>query len=1096
MDENDLLECLNVSVTTGVPPERLHKGKAANAWGRLGKPWKGLLIVALKDGGGGENKTQSRRRGRRNPSRNHDDWIEPISGLVASNAPHGYRLSAMLVQKARLGEQWKSEWESELMKVRRLCEEGVHPVWPKLGENARMLAEMQSYPAKEVEADLDVDLGEWVQSARFDPMNRSELAGWLLASTPFSLTARLGGEIQRIAKLLRSGSGVVRQSESLNELNGGAVLIRALIGISTGNEGVIEDLITLAKDESCVAPVAKDLLALVRLRSGDFNAWADCHAAKGKDGLSVAMQHQSWMDVPNDVQLSTDEIQNGLLMLSNIENSNALEWRLVDAYLSDGNIDSALESIPSLNNIDAKQLNCVLNIIEKSEDKELIQRLIGGIGRIDDAGLKVVVETDTVPLDLRFSAVTELQNRGADSGSQFEEGALNIFTQMGDAVQIGSILMSMENGAAMHPHRTLLVYHLLPGDAKEKLCEWVEKARSEALEALAKESDGTLSDCSIELVKLLEGAPSNLDEVDDVVKRIAGNRDAIVAFNQVRKAMSEGGDRLVRNNLLNKLQTSIERSSLEGIEERLFFTVLDVLRIEQTKHLLARADPNDTKSARAILEDLIGLNPGKRIVNEYRELVVKYFELGLVSKPFADWHKKHSSSHWRQIILASVEQQNGNHLASGRYLRDACKREVGIGRRRQIARFALASFARAKHFSDAVDMLKQQPDNTDDTKELFRLYLKVCDAAQKNNTEGATDLLLNYISRNQDELYLLMPYPESLELPKQPWQGRVKVALTKQDAGDYRTDSGRLEARFCNLLEDGGSLQEIQSVAEEAADIDPIHGLMMFERAMGSGTFSTNQIQRLRRSQNGIFRTHAETIPVKARRKLRHLSLRPLLLIDTNVLIEDAKGRIARILGDDGSIHQSSHFHRTILSYAREDGRVVLRTPKNVQETELPKLMKDSETTRELFNDVWVSDVDWVEKITDKVVQEIRENIITEYNTWSIPQDVQIEFDERVVKLATPTKEFLLNNREAYLEVARTRDKAKRTKIGKEAIYPEKGDIAIMREAAMHAEQCYDGIGAVLVASGDVDFWIVRRSLEEAFGYSVVREPHEIYRWV
>ena len=1092
MDENDLLECLNVSVATGVAPERLHKTKAANPWGRLGKPWKGLLIVALKDSEEKGKRSKSRRGGRRNPSRNHDDWIEPIGGLVASNAPHGYRLSAMLVQKARLGEQWKSEWETELMKIRRLCEEGVHPVWPKLGENALVLAEMQSYPAKEVEADLDVDLGEWVKSARFDPMNRSKLAAWLLSSTPFSLTARLGGEIQRIAKLLRSGNGVVKQSESLNELNGGSVLIRALIGISTGNEDVFEDLIALADDESGVAPIAKDLLALVRLRSGDFNAWADCHAANGKDDLSVAMQHQSWMDVPNDVELSTDEIQNGLLILSNLENRNALEWRLVDAYLSDGNIDSALESIPSLNNIDAKQLNCVLNIIENSEDEALIQRLIGSINRIDDAGLKVIVETDTVPLDLRFSAVTELQNRGGDSGSQFEEGALNIFTEMGDAVQIGSILMRMENGATMHPHRTLLVYHLLPGNANAKLCEWVEGARSEALEALAKESNGILSDCSVELVKLLEGAPSNLDEV---VQRIAGNRDAIVAFNQVRKAMSEGGNRLVRNNLLNKLQTSIEKSSLEGIEERLFFTVLDVLRIEQTKHLLARADPNDTKSAKAILDDLIDHNPGKRIVDEYRELVVKYFELGLVSRPFADWHKKHSSSHWRQIVLASVEQQGGNHLASGRYLRDSCKREESIGRRRQIARFALASFARAEHFSDAVDMLKQQPDNTDDTKELFRLYLKVCDAAQKNNTDGATDLLLDYISRNQDELYLLMPYPESLNLPKQPWHGRVKVALTKQDAGDYRTDSGRLESRFCNLLEDGASLQEIQSVAEEAADIDPIHGLMMFERAMGSGTFSINQIQRLRRSQNGIFRTHAETIPVKARRKLRHLSLRPLLLIDTNVLIADAKERIARLLGDDGGIHESAHFHRTILSYARE-GRVVLRAPKNVQETELPKLMKDSETTRELFNDVWVSDVDWVEKITDKVIEKIRENILAEYNTWSIPQDDQIEFDERVSKLATPTKEFLLNNREAYLEVARTRDKAKRTKIGKEAIYPEKGDLAIMEEAAMHAEQCYDGIGAVLVASGDVDFWIVRRSLEEAFGYSVVREPHEIYRWV
>ncbi|MEC8927556.1 MAG: hypothetical protein VYB17_04795, partial [Candidatus Thermoplasmatota archaeon] len=968
MDENDLLECLNVSITTGVPPERLHKGKASNAWGRLGKPWKGLLIVALKDKENDGNPSQSRRRGRRNPGRNHDDWIEPIGGLVASNAPHGYRLSAMLVQKARLGEQWKTEWEEELMKVRRLCEEGVHPVWPKLGEKALILAEMQSYPAKEVGIDLDVDVNKWAHSARIDPIIRSELAVWLLSPNPFIINARLNGEIRRMAKLFRSKSGVVKLSESLNELSGDAVLIRVLIGISVGNEGVIEDLMALTGSESGVADVAKDLLALVQLRSGDFNAWVDCHAAEGEDGLSVAMRHQSWIDVPEDVELRTDEIQRGLLALSNQENRNELEWRLVNAYFEEGNIDSALENIPSLNNVDVKHLDCVLNIIENSGDEELIQRLIGGINKIDDAGLQLIVGTECAPLDLRSSAVTELQNRGGDRGSQFEEGALNIFTEMGDAIQIGSILMQMENGATMHPHRTLLVYHLLPGNANEKLCEWVELARSEALEALAKESDGTLSDCSVELVKLLEGAPSNLEEV---VQRIAGNRDAIVAFNQVRKAMSEGGDRLVRNNLLNKLQTSIERSSLKGIEERLFSTVLDVLRIEQAKHLLARADPNDTKSARTILDDLIGPNAGKRIVDEYRELIVKYFELGLVSAAFADWHKKHSSSHWRQIVLASVEQQDGNHLASGRYLREACKREESIGRRRQIARFALASFARAAHFSDAVDMLRQQPDNTDDTKELFRLYLKVCDAAQRNNTNGATDLLLDYISRNQDELYLLMPYPESLNLPKQPWQGRVKVALTKQGAGDYRTDGGRLEARFCNLLEDGASLQEIQSVAEEAADNDPIHGLMMFERAMSSGAFSTNQIQRLRRSQNGIFRPHTETIPVKARRKLRHLSLKPLLLIDTNVLIADAKERIARLLGDDGGIHESSHFHRTILAYAKE-GRMVLRTPKHVQEIELPKLMADSEATRELFNDVWVSDVDWVEKITDKVVQDIR----------------------------------------------------------------------------------------------------------------------------
>ena len=1091
MDENDLLECLNVSVTTGVPPERLHKGKAANAWGRLGKPWKGLLIVALKDGETDGKRSQSRRRGRRNSSRNHDDWIEPIGGLVASNAPHGYRLSAMLVQKARLGGKWKPEWEEELMKVRRLCEEGVHPVWSKLGEKARILAEMQSYPAKEVGLNIEVGLSEWAQSARIDPMNNSDLAAWLLSPTPFTITARLEGEIRRIAKTLQSSRGAVKLPESLNELEAEGVLIRALIGISTSSEGVVDDLMTLADVEG-VAPVAIDLLAFVQLRSGDLDVWEKCHAADGTDGLSIAMRHQSWVEVPADVELSTKEIHDGLLMLSNQENRNALEWRLVEANLREGEVATALECVPSLNNLALEQLECVLNLIENSGDGALIQRLIDGINRIDDSGLKVIVETEHAPLNLRSAAVTELQDRDGGVWDQFEESALNIYTEMGDAVQIGSILMEMKNGATLHPHRTLLVYHLLPGNANTELCDWAENARVEALEVLVKESNRTLSDCSVELVKLLEGAPSKLEEV---VQKIAGNRDAILAFKQVRKAMSEGGDRLVRNDLLNKLQSSIERSSLDGIEERLFHTVLDVLRIEQAKHLLARADPNDTKAARGILDDLIGLNPRKRIVNEYRELVVKYFELGLVSKSFADWHKKHSSSHWRQIVLASVEQEDGNHLASGRYLRDACKREQSIGRRRQLARFALASFARAKHFSDAVEMLKQQPDNTDDTKELFRLYLRVCDAAQKNNTNGATDLLLDYISRNQDELYLLMPYPESLNLPKQPWQGRVKVALTKQDAGDYRTEGGRLEARFCNLLEDGASLQEIQGVAEEAADIDPIHGLMMFERAMDSGIFSTNEIQRLRRSQNGIFRTHAGTIPIKARRKLRHLDLKPLLLIDTNVLIADVKERVARLLGDDGGIHESSHFHRTILAYAKE-GRVVLRVPKHVHDKELPKLVEDSEATRELFNDVWVSDVDWVERINDKAIKKIRENILTEYNTWSIPSDDLDEFDERVSDFTTPTRKFVLDNREAYLEVARTRGKSKRTKIRKEAIYPEKGDLAIMQEAAMHAEQCYDGIGAILVASGDVDFWIVRQSLVETFGYSVVREPHEIYRWV
>ena len=71
-----------------------------------------------------------------------------------------------------------------------------------------------------------------------------------------------------------------------------------------------------------------------------------------------------------------------------------------------------------------------------------------------------------------------------------------------------------------------------------------------------------------------------------------------------------------------------------------------------------------------------------------------------------------------------------------------------------------------------------------------------------------------------------------------------------------------------------------------------------------------------------------------------------------------------------------------------------------------------------------------------------------------------------------------------------------RTEINGEMIYPERGDRDIMRDAAMLAEATHKGIGAILVASRDSDFWIVRRSLEEAFGFGVVRTARELSQWI
>ena len=196
-DEDYLLECLDVAIKAGdVPEKRRRKAMDTSAWDLLEKPWKGLLLVALNkeelSNKESSNNRQRRMRGRGRRARNPttDDWIEEMEGLVSPlhKAPPGYRLSAMLVQRARLGDKWNPTWDTELEKMRNSCAEGIHPVWPRLGREAPLLAEMQSYPEIEVSNMTPTNASEWILSARLDPKNRTALAAWLKTPTPFPLT--------------------------------------------------------------------------------------------------------------------------------------------------------------------------------------------------------------------------------------------------------------------------------------------------------------------------------------------------------------------------------------------------------------------------------------------------------------------------------------------------------------------------------------------------------------------------------------------------------------------------------------------------------------------------------------------------------------------------------------------------------------------------------------------------------------------------------------------------------------------------------------------------------------------------------------------
>lgn len=1127
INEDHLLECLEVAIKAGDSSEkRRRKAMDTAAWKLLDKPWKGLLLVALdkeeakaEDGNNRSSSRRMRGRGRR-PKNTNTLSLEGVDVLLSSNASPGYRLSAMLVQRARLGSKWSPAWDSELQALRDTCLKGVHPVWLKMAKETPLLAEMSMYPKKSVERVSTETDNNWVETASFDARDRVALGLWLQQSFPFQLTAEIELAIQNISRGFNSKGKLPTLSDSLDSLSGDAVLIRGLCRIGIGDEEAISDLSELSNSQQNIANIAANHLALFNLRRGDLSSWDACYNATGTDGLSEAMRKQAWMGIPDDIELPSKELKNGLELVGDAESQRALSWALIAALVREGKNDEALELIANLNITQTHRMGLIVELILSETPTEgwsnLVLRVETEIDKFNDDDILLMLETEALPVHLRAMAGKEVQERESFVGADLDKLALDVFTQAGDAIQIGSILMKIDDGATTYPHRTILVYHLLPGNADAKLSEWVEEARPKAIEVLTKESSGVLSETAIGLIKLLEGAPADLDGIQ---RRVAANREAIRAFNQCRQALLKGGDGLVPADRLEKLGVSIDNSSLKGVELRLFHAVLDRLRFNRAIRLLEDHRSDHTKMAIDILEKLVGKSPRNRIVDGVRQMVLEHDSIAIPA--FAEWHRLNASStSWYQIITASIEESRGQYLNAARSLHKASLDvEFSFENRVRLARRALIAYAHAGRFSEAVQMLESQQALTSALTGLFQLYLRVCDDAQRQQPEAAKRKIMDWIVQTEtftvegedgeiiekqrktypsDELDLLFTYPNSRNLPKELWQGRIRAAITHGARDNRRSQRSKLESQFRDLLRDQPSVQEVESVAGEAAQLNPTQGLMMFERAMNSGLFAINEMKALLRIQNGIFRLNESKLPIRTRRKLRHLTLKPLILIDTNLLIDAAKEKIGWLLSDEGGIEINAHgsFHRTV-RFKADEGMVELSIPK-AAEFEFKNMMSNLERVRSLFNDVWIDEAQWNERINEKTAQEVCAEVINDYSTWKPGTN---DFDE-VEAFEQQTIDFMVEHRDTYWAVvdgkiansAQSLDN--RTKINGEAIYPERGDRDIMRDAAMLAETTHKGIGSILVASRDSDFWIVRRSLEEVFGFGVVRTARELSQWV
>jgi hypothetical protein len=245
---------------------------------------------------------------------------------------------------------------------------------------------------------------------------------------------------------------------------------------------------------------------------------------------------------------------------------------------------------------------------------------------------------------------------------------------------------------------------------------------------------------------------------------------------------------------------------------------------------------------------------------------------------------------------------------------------------------------------------------------------------------------------------------------------------------------------------------------------------------------------------------HSQEIPSKDRRYLRHLSLTPLVIVDTNILVDAFHHRLSERLElmNDSSLGLNGDrtFHRILLSKARE-GRINLWIPQIVRK-ELLTLTSDLNRVRNFFDEILVDRKQLDELLKQDEIIAISEQVIAEFSTWA-PLDLRLEEESCNDEIVESLEEFLSEHSEVFEELSAHKNisgVSLRSEIDGVRIYPESSDLGIMRICMTLASKPLHEIGVVLVATRDGDFTLVARALEERFGFGIVNHGRKLMSWL
>ena len=1168
--DRHLQTCLDEALRAGSQPtQRLTAAARSPAWALLPEGAKGLLRMALlqempkgSDAAPGawpgarpaRRVAGGRRRpgaARRSGPREGMEQLPELETLVSQYQEHLPFAFAALLARTAFGEGEGMNEVDQCLGTWRLTLEGdgVTSVWHRLGELWPPVAELQRYPEVSRAASKSEDPpAEWWQEARLDPADPEQLAAFLSPPYPFDLDAEAELDLKRLHEHLaaqrggRSEDVLARHTvaKPLEALDGAARIYPTMLAVARADEDALERLDALADAQPKLAEWAAAHAALVRLRRGELERWEADRQAEGDDALAEARRREAWLAIPPSAAgLGVEALEAGRSAIEAAATLGgafaeraevalrSLDWWLVAALDQAGRGSDAVALVQGLHPSSEEHLAVVRDLVAASPAGELNTWILERLPDLKPGLAAALLDDARLPEPLRLQAAAQLQDVGGELWAGRAAASLPLFVAANDPVRLSLALKVIEDAALVHPYETLLASHLHPAETDLKRITWRSEARRQALAALdSAEPPEQLTPLSLFLLRLLDGFSASADAVTAVL-----DRRGLLAFNQVRRAMGVGGDVLVADEKLRDLEASLGDADLAPLERSLFEMVIGTLRLSRAATLLQDHEADRRTDAEAMIRELIERPaPVGRFLGAVRKLVLEH-DLGLAS--LVEWYREHDPTHpWNLVVRAALDARREAHLPAARNYRQAGDHaDVDFETSIILQRKALIEYARAARYGEAMELLERQPALGSTLTDLFRLYLRVCDSATRGDNDAAVAALLTFVEveeqvegrdgegevlltsqrrPSEDRLEMMFDYPYMVahELPSVPWQGRVTAALQRLRSVRRRRN-WELERDFQRALEDK-ALEELQFLADELASEQerPRQALLLYERAQNAEVFRPREQQRLNSAERALFEIVQHAIPVRERWVLRNLTLKPLVLVDTNLLIDALRDELARELKVDMDLALDFHgvraFHRTLLTL-RDEGTVHLRVPSAAAE-EVLGIARTPQRLRAQFRDVYVDDELWSTLVAGDAIQTMAKATIEQFDGWrapagALPDDTDSldapGWDEQ---LRADLDEFLLQRHQIYRELSQVKAQhtsTERTRVQRsQAIYPEGGDLRIILEASTLASQPLKQLGSVLLATRDGDFTLVSRALEEHFGFGIVSNAQLLSRWI